>query len=417
MGEAVSVESAGHDDMRWDELSTPPGAPDAHPNDVDLAAGVPEALKHAVDCAYCTQRLSGAAAPEHWSPALDDDEAFDEAVRRHLAGPAGAELENVTMLPASVHALMTDADADLDVAAGQIWRLRRGPHRMLVAVVRVQGWLVEVAPVSTDVAHADVYAWRLPVPATDLGVPLVVFMAAEQTVPLLTFDTLVADLNDTVGAQVVPLLRGLQRATRTAGDPPDGLSVGPRTSEADIDRRELRSALQEQMAPFVAAVHDLPEGGREGELADLVAARSHDDPAFAANGIDAGTYLDLVQRHRATREVAERLAAVLNMSIGQVLALNPPLPSAAIVEVSRPRVRHYFEEAAESEAEALRDRWDVAAQVVAQAARSVPTSQRGGDVGGDFDGGDPGYAAKLRRILEDRRLHRHGLLGPQVPPD
>jgi hypothetical protein len=393
------------DDIRWDEFSNPPGAADPHPSDLDFSARAPEALKHADDCAYCQRRLDAAgSSPTPWAPDLDDDESFEAHVRARLAAGAGAELARVTALSAPVQALLGDTVTEAEVTAGQVWRLRWDTQQILVAVIAVHGWLVEVAPVSTDAEHADSFTWRLPADATDLGVDLGAVLSAEGTVPLFTFERLVADLRRTVGAEAPSVLRALQRAVRTGDLPPPEIPTGPVTGELDIDRVELRTALQEQLAPFVAAAYAVPEGAAEDALSELVRQRSGDDPAaFTDAGVTPGIYLRISRGERATPEVAAKLAEALGLTVEQVLELNPPLPPVAILEVSRPRLRHRFESSAEPVSEVMRARWLVAENALAGAARTVSGSELVDDGGG----GDPALAARVESALDDWLRRRH----------
>ena len=399
------------DNIRWDEFSTAPGTANPHPSDAELDAANRDTNKHVTDCAYCQQRLQGHEERRSaFDAAVLDDETFEHSLRARLDGGGRDRLKASTALSPALHSFTQVVNVREDVRPGQIWRLRWAQQQMLVAVLSVRAWWVDVAPVTTDVLHADEYTWRLPGHATTLGVPLAVVVSAEATVPLFTFERLVSDLADTLGPDSAGSAAALRSALRNARPAPRGMDVGPFTGEMDVDRGELRASLQSQLAVFGGAYAHRTETSAAEELADVLMEHSQGNPdAFNAFGIGAIDMLELTRGARLTAAQAEALSTALKMPAEQLLALNPPLPDAAIVEVSRPVLRASFEELAGGNDEAMSQRrWEVAERALAAAARETGAPHARGKADGP-DGGDPTLAVKVRHILEQMLDEVRGL--------
>jgi hypothetical protein len=364
-----------------EQLMPPVTAADPHLLDTDLGGRLSEPQeKHLACCGWCQQRLTQETA----HPDLADEDEFVSAAKARIASDAGTEMKRLTTVRPSIHRLTLSPDSRDDVKIGQLWRLRWRETTDVALVVALDRWWVTVAPVTTDVAAADEYSVVLPKTATVLNVSVAVCFSLECVVPLFTFDQLIAPAGQTttVGAghlkQLPPpnTLHDVWRAWRHGIAPPHELAYGQPLLDGDLDRRKLRSTLAVGFLPLVGASALAPgEATRQspGPLSAML-QDLHMLPSELARQtrLEPEVFLRVKQGGRVNHSEAHALASILDTDTETVLAANPPLDTALVVEVSRPKWRPNLRRLAELRHTSEDDeRWSLADAVAAAQRRTV----------------------------------------------
>jgi hypothetical protein len=248
---------------------------------------------------------------------------------------------------------------------GQLWRARWGQVSELVALVRVTADIVEAAPVTLDVDYADEDAAVVPGSGSPLGVDTVTWIGLRRVLPMVVLDRF-------LGAWPV---MSLMTATGY-----------PIVNPADA-RAEYRARIEDEL-DILAAARWAPTG--TGTLADRLRAA----------GINAHRLVELLDlppqealallrgKLPVTAEQAETLAAVLTISVEDVLDANPAPPAEVVSLLDRPRRR--------PQVEALARRRGVSEIAARQSAAFGVWRLAARQVG---DRSDPAWDARLDRYF------------------
>jgi len=362
-----------------DELVPPVAASEPHLLDTDLSAQLTVAQsKHLANCGWCQERLT--SSPQH--PDLTNEDDFMAIARNRINAGAGAALGELTKLRSALHDLTSERAARDDVRTGQIWRLRWHDTSELAAVLAVDRWWVTIAPVTSDIAAADEYSVLLGSDVTCLDIPLALCVSLECTVPLFTFDTLIAQTG--TGSRTTPatgmpsplVLQAIWRAWRRGDVPPEDARYGEPVLGGDLDRRELRNTVSAAFVPLVSAAPTILRDAVQpsASLFDMINSLNLSlSELVEASQLDRKVFLQIKQGGRVTAQQAHQLARLLSTDVSTVLAANPPLDEGLVVQISRPRWRHDLRRLAQqthtTEDEA---RWRVAEMAAEARLRTVP---------------------------------------------
>ena len=151
--------------------------------------------------------------------------------------------------PGAALAAMAAADRpEAGPEPGQLWRARdrRGGPVTLVWLRALEGAGAVVVPVSLDIELADEHTLIVPAAASPLGTALAVHVPVEATIDA-TF------LLDRLGSVDVASDVASLRAASVAGDPVEGMSVGPNVVSPFDERIEYRQALVDRLAELAPA--------------------------------------------------------------------------------------------------------------------------------------------------------------------
>jgi hypothetical protein len=370
------------------------GPVDPHLTDAQLHGTADQrAIKHLDGCALCRLRSERTVAATHSVPGgpldpFDDDDAFADRLDGLLRS---GTVRSTHVVPTGAWALLSDAAPTTAVSAGDMWQLALGEHTSLVAVLHVDGWWVDVAPVTLDVPFADQYSLLLGSADTSLGVPAAVMTALRTGVPLYTFAQYLGGIrlpaSDSPGAHSSALgaLKALDVAARQQTEVPHDLPTGRSNFSLSVDVREYYDEIRQSLTPFSAAV---PAGAAAAETApadwrEQIRALSKDD--LDTVGVRQADLLPVVRGDVAIpRLVADRIAALLGLSSETLLAASYGEPSAALVALvsepaRRPKVLRWAQHNRPDD-DYAEVPWILARQVMATAARTIastinPTSQ------------------------------------------
>ncbi|MFI7679388.1 hypothetical protein [Actinophytocola sp. NPDC049390] len=204
-----------------------------------------------------------------------------------------------------------------DPTSGQLWRARWGAVTQLLLVLESAAQSVRAAPVTSDPDMADDSAGILAEGASDLSIPLVVWLDDAASVPLRVLDRF-------VGA--------LAEQHRRVQDVPRGRPI-----VSDVDERAVQRARgQDAMDVFVSA-RWAPEG--TGTLKEILGKADRSRLSAVLALPDRQVIALLRGRKGVTPDQAERLAPVVGESAEVLLASNPPLPEDLVADLDLPVYR------------------------------------------------------------------------------
>lgn len=199
---------------------------------------------------------------------------------------------------------------------GQVWRARWGTITLLLLILEATSRAVRAAPVTLDVAAVDDSAVLIPQEASELAVPLAVWLEDSTSLPLRVLD------------------RHLGALTVTVTDLSEARRGRPVLSAAD-DRAVLRAQRQDAL-DVLATARWAPEG--DGNLKNLLGPAMKDLGDLL--GIPNRTVIALGRGIVAlTPEQAERLAPVVGHPAERLLAANPALPEDLVADLDLPAYR------------------------------------------------------------------------------
>lgn len=307
----------------WDPMLIAPAAPAAvHVDDNHLLHLATRAeQKHVAECGWCRERqriaqlsVDGAdGTDEEFEQALQG-EGWEDSFRRASVG---------VILPGSVRRLMTVRPVPDSVAAGQLWRLTWKERHLLAAVIAVDGWHVQIAPVTTDGELADELTLLVPADHSPVDVELAIRVRQRTVIPLFVLDRYLGALPPTGREQTAAAdaLAALARAHRTDSSASGGVTVGHRLFAEDADAIAFADAVAEEAAWFAGAacgLHYVP--GEESQAGEGDASLSTTTlPELIA---DAGlTLTQLVERTSLTPGRLVDLRRGASASEAEVLAV------------------------------------------------------------------------------------------------
>lgn len=255
-------------------------------------------------------------------------------------------------------------------AVGQLWRAAWEGTAELVLLLAVEGDVLEVAVVTTDVGYADDTTVILPTHATPLKVELGVWIGLRRKVPARVLDRHLGSVGGAWAGTAA-----LERAV-THGDASNGDAVVSGSDPRGEYRARLADALE-----GLAQAQWVPSGN--GRLASLLRSAGL-QPAELVSTLDISPQDALAllrSRLSVSLEQAERLAPTLAMSATEVLRANPQPPADLVARLDDPRRRSQLRAVA-----ARRGQDERAARLaVAYGTLRLAARQTGGSDGPDWD--------------------------------
>lgn len=233
-----------------------------------------------------------------------------------------------------------------DPTSGQLWRARWGTVTQMLLILESSARSVRATPVTFDLGMADDSAGILPATASDLSIPLVVWIDDAASLPLRVLDRFVGVLAE-------------QR--RRVQDAPRGRPIASAVDERAVQRARGQDA----MDVFVSA-RWAPEGS--GTLKEIL-GRTERSRLTAALALPDRQVIALLRgRNGVTPEQAELLAPVVGETAEALLASNPPLDEDLVADLDLPVYRAKVNALAKRRGLAELDAWRVVGYTVAGVA-------------------------------------------------
>lgn len=241
---------------------------------------------------------------------LEDDSPASELVLQAIAA---------VELPAPVRAAW--AAQRPAVAAGQLWRAHVHDINRFVVILQTEGALAEVAPVTVDVDLATDDAYLLEAAESDFDVPVAVWLAVKDTIPVRVLEQYVGGVHFAVDA--------LRKA-------PHGRPLVSALDDRAMEVAILRDDMEELAAAAATEVtlQELLSRTTVKQLVDLQIPTPH--------------ALELFRGRRAlTPEQAAKVAELVGTTAEVLLRANPPLPPDLLQDLDAPELRELVSQLAE----------------------------------------------------------------------
>ncbi|MEV1013040.1 hypothetical protein AB0I89_30560 [Micromonospora sp. NPDC049801] len=231
---------------------------------------------------------------------------------------------------------------------GQLWRARWADVTELVLLLHVDASEVDAAPASLEDAFGDVDTVVLPPTLTTLNSPIAVWAGASRNVPVCALDRQIGD------TRLDPTLNLVEWATA------NGAVRGRRVIGAIDPLAEFRGRLLDAMTTLEEATW-APAG--TGRLSHLIAAAGVTiSDLIQQLGVAPQRALAIRRGQAAASEREARgLAAMLSLTVAEILNANPSLPPDLVQALSMPRCRENVSRLALEWGCDERDVWQVAA--------------------------------------------------------
>ena len=222
------------------------------------------------------------------------------------------------------------ADRGVDAPAkGQVWRARWNEDTLLVLLLDVQDHQVEAVPVTIEPTGHDDRSVVVPASETAFGVDVTVWCALVTTLPFRVLDQIL----DCWPEEAIALCN-----SESTQEMQHRIHRRPSPTREDVDlQHDLETSL-ERLAGVRSFANPKENGSPKQDLRSLVNLPLREIRALLK--ISQSEVMDVMRASRPlTEEQAQALAGHCDVSVAEIKACLPGLPSDAINEVEHPRWR------------------------------------------------------------------------------